>query len=314
MAEYRTTLTGAFPRPEALVQATRDLDRARISPEESEAAFVRAEEEVRRLEQELRFDAVTGGYLRWPDLFRPFAAIWSGVRAGALSRFFETNTFFRQPVLDAAPQRGGGGLASWLPRGPGARGILPGPYTFAALADLRYAPASTEGAIVDIALALAEEIRALGPDRPEHLQFQEPMLAVDPPKGEPRALVEAYRHLADASMGSRTSVWTYFGDIGPALSTAALLPVEAIGFDLFESQLPPGASLGGKAMGVGCIDPRTTLAEEPAAVVRQVRAAEEVLRPPVVWLGPSPPLDLLPYDAAVAKLGLLPMLREELAR
>ena len=71
-ASWRATLTGPFPRPEALVQATRDLDRGRIPPEKAEEAFAAAEAEVRRVEADLGLDARTGGYLRWADLFRPF--------------------------------------------------------------------------------------------------------------------------------------------------------------------------------------------------------------------------------------------------
>jgi 5-methyltetrahydropteroyltriglutamate--homocysteine methyltransferase len=311
---YRTTLTGAFPRPEALVQATRDLDRGRIPPEAAEAAFQVAETEVRRVEKDLGLDTVTGGYLRWSDLFRPFTQIWSGVSAGPLTRFFETNTFYRQPVLERPPTPGKGALAGWVPRGKDARAVLPGPFTFAALSDIRYAPKGSASAILDLATALAAEISSLGADRPGHVQFQEPMLAYAPPKGDLAEVVEAYRRLATASVGSVTSVWTYFADAGPVLDQAARLPVDVVGFDLFESTIPQGIRLGSKGIGLGCLDPTTTIAEEPTAVAQLVRAAEAALRPNVVWLGPNPPLDLLPFESAVAKLQLLPRLREALGR
>jgi methionine synthase II (cobalamin-independent) len=89
--------------------------------------------------------------------------------------------------------------------------------------------------------------------------------------------------------------------------------VSGIGFDLFETEIPEGASLGGKEMGIGCIDPRTTLAEDPREVAELIHRAERALRPSTAWLGPNPPLDLLPFDAAVTKLGLLPRLVEVLS-
>jgi len=312
--DYHLTLTGAFPRPEPLVQATRDLDRGRITAEQAEVAFADAETQVRQLEAELRFDSLTGGYLRWPDLFRPFTAVWSGVNAGPLTRFFETNTFFRQPVLETPPAVGKGRLADWLPQGREARAILPGPYTFAAVSDVRYTPKGPASGILDVADALAAEIRGLGANRPGHLQFQEPMLAYAPPRNGQADLLEAYRRLSAACAGSTTAVWTYFGDPGPALLTVARLPVDIVGFDLFELQVPQGASLGGKGLGLGCVDPTTTIAEDPSAVLRLVHAAETALRPSTVWLGPNPPLDLLPFDCAVAKLRPLPHLREVLRR
>lgn len=311
---YRTTLTGACPRPEPLVQATRDLDRGRITPAQAEAAFEAGEAEVRRLETGLGLDAITGGYLRWSDLFRPFTELWHGASAGTLSRFFETNTFYRQPVLESVPTPGRGRLADWLPHGPGARAIVPGPYTFAALADVRYATTSVGGPVVDIAEALAAELLGLGAARPDHVQFLEPMLAVEPPGADLPALVQAYRRLTGAASGATTSVWTYFADAVPVLDVAAQLPVDVVGFDVFETDVPASARLGGKGLGVGCIDPTTTLAEEPASLAALVRDLERKLDPPVVWLGPSPPLDLLPFGAAATKLALLPRLREELRR
>lgn len=313
MGGIRTTLTSAFPRPEGLVQATRDLDRGRTTPEKAEAEFAAAETEVRRIEAELRLDSVTGGYLRWPDLFRPFTTAWTGVTAGPLTRFFETNTFYRQPVLHEPPRPGNDHLRSWLPRGRAALGILPGPYTFVELSEVRYASRPSRSPVVDVAAALAEEIRTLGADRPPFLQFQEPSLAYDPPRTGQADLVAAYQLLADASGGSETAVWTYFADAGPAFATLATLPVDVVGFDLLETELPAGTRLGGKGVGLGCIDPTTTLPEEPAAIAGRVRAVEKLLSPSTVWLGPNPPLDLLPFDAAVSKLTLLPKLREVLA-
>ncbi|MGP8078062.1 MAG: hypothetical protein ACLQD8_00755 [Thermoplasmata archaeon] len=314
MTTYRTGATGPFPRPEELVQATRDLDRGRIPPEAAEAAFAKAEAEVAAVEERLRFDVRTGGYLRWPDLLRPFTELWGGVETGPLTRFFETNTFYRQPIFRSRPTGGSGRLGRWLPDPTTGRAILPGPYTFRALSDVQYAPADSDLPVEHIAEAMAAELRALGSAVPHQVQFQEPMLVYDPPRGEDASLVRAYRHLADALPRSTKIVWTYFGDVGPVLPTLAKLPVDVVGFDLFESTIGPGASLAGKGIGAGCIDSRTTLAEEPAEVARLVRSAVGSLAPATVWLGPSPPLDLLPFGAAVAKLALLPQLKEELSR
>jgi 5-methyltetrahydropteroyltriglutamate--homocysteine methyltransferase len=311
--EYRTTLTGAFPRPEALVQATRDLDRGRIPPERAEAEFASAEAAVARLESELRFDSATGGFLRWPDLFRPFTSLWPGAHVGPLTRFFETNTFYRQPVLDQRPTAGAPGLASWLPHGPQARVILPGPFTFAALADLRYGPDSAADAVVDLASALAGELRSLGPDGPAQVQFQEPMLAYDPKRGGLEGVSRAYQLLAEARPGASLSIWTYFGDGAGVLERTAGLPVDVVGVDLFETRLPSSPARTGRAIGFGCLDPTTTLAEDPDELARLIHEAEGRLRPPTVWLGPTPPFDLLPFDAAVEKVRTLPRLRAALA-
>ena len=138
----RTGLTGPFPRSESLVAATRDLDRGRATAEAVEDLYSRTEGEVVALERRLGFDTITGGYLRWADLFRPFAETWDGLTVGPLTRWFETNTFYRQPILHAPPARVKGAIASRLPPAlrdaPAQAGvILPGPYTFAGLLENR---------------------------------------------------------------------------------------------------------------------------------------------------------------------------------
>ncbi len=311
---HRTTLTGPFPRPEALVKATRDLDRGRIDAAAAEKAFAEAEHEVAAVEARLGLDCRTGGYLRWADLFRPFSTGWSGVSPGPLTRFFETNTFYRQPLFEAAPQPRVGLLSSWLPRGPSSRAILPGPYTFAGLSDLRYADGERTRAALDIARALASELRALGDARPPFVQFQEPLLGYAPFDGELSSLVEAYRVLAEACQGATTAVWTFFGDAAPSLEALVALPVDVIGFDLFELELRRPLPLRGKGLGLGVVESRTTLPEDAKEISRLVRSVEEALSPSSVWLGPSPPLDLLPFDAASSKLELLPKLKEALSR
>src|SRR5215469_2487723 len=110
-----TSLTGPFPRSEALVTATRDLDRGRTSAEAVEELYQASEREVLELEQRLTLDVVTGGYLRWADLFRPFAETWRGFTVGPVTRWFETNTFYRQPILHAPPERVPGAIAARLP-------------------------------------------------------------------------------------------------------------------------------------------------------------------------------------------------------
>ncbi len=312
-APHRTTLTGPFPRPEHLVKATRDLDRGRIDTAAAEEAFARAEREVVEVETALGLDTVTGGYLRWADLFRPLTLSWKGTSSGPLTRFFETNTFYRQPILESPPERTDGGLASWLPRGRAARAILPGPYTFAHLADVRYGGSDRTRAVGDIARALASELRALGPEGPRHVQFQEPLLGYAPYEGDPAPLAAAYRTLVEASAGATTTVWTFFGDAGRSLKALLALPVDVIGVDLFEFEVPRPVDLGGKGLGLGVVESRTTISENVEEVARLARSVEGALSPSSVWLGPSPPLDLLPFDAARSKLAILPRLKELLA-
>jgi 5-methyltetrahydropteroyltriglutamate--homocysteine methyltransferase len=313
----RTSLTGPFPRSEALVQATRDLDRGRTTQDAVDELFDRTEREVVALEERLGVDFLTGGYLRWADLFRPFADSWGGFTVGPVTRWFETNTFYRQPILHAPPQRVAGAVAARLPQaaiGGGAKRakvILPGPYTFAGLLDNRSGE-TTEGLTQRLGRLLAEEVKDLAKAGYTVFQFQEPLLVTKPPEGATaESVVAAYTSLAQSFNGSTSIVWTYFGDARPAFALLGRLPVDVIGVDLAETDAHDIPALPDhKSIGLGCIDPRTTLVEEPHEVARIVRSVADRLRPPSIWLGPGGPLDLLPWEPATRKLHLLPGARK----
>lgn len=317
--EIHTSLTSAFPRSEALVRATRDLDRGRTTDAAVQDLYRSTEAEVVRLEARLGLVPQTGGYLRWADLFRPFALHWSGFEVGPVTRWFETNTFYRQPILHAPPERIPGALAPWFPSSnpsaPAARAkaILPGPYTFAGMLDNRSGETS-EALIHRLGRLLAVEVSELRGLGYGTFQFQEPLLVTRPPSGPAaESTIAAYRSIAEATGDATSIVWTYFGNAEPALPLLTRLPVSAVGVDLSETEpatlarYPPGRGLG-----LGCLDSRTTLVEEPAEVAERVGVALALARPLHLWLGPGGPLDLLPWDAAVQKLAVLPAARSRL--
>ncbi len=308
----RTGLTGPAPRPEPLIGATRDLDRGRTTPEAVEELFAAAEREVVALERRLGFESFTGGYLRWPDLFRPFAETWEGFAVGPLTRWLETNTFFRQPILLAPPTRVPGALAARLPpslrQDPvHGRVLLPGPYTFAQVLDNRSGE-TEESVIHRLGRSLADEVRELRALGYRTFFFSEPYLAVRPPEGtRAEAVVAGYRALEGSLGGATSIVWTYGADGIPAFRILDRLPVSAVGVDLAETEverLPSTAHRSG--LGLGVVDPRTTLGEDPAEVARVVRVAHERRRPTMIWLGPGASLDLLPWEPATKKLHVLP--------
>lgn len=314
----RTGLTGPFPRSEALVAATRDLDRGRTSAESVEELYVSTEQEVVALERRLGFDGTTAGYLRWSDLFRPFAETWEGFTVGPLTRWLETNTFYRQPVLLAPPARTPGAVASRLPppvrdAPETARVLLPGPYTFSVMLDNR--SGETEPALIHrLGRLLGDEVKELRGHGFATFLFSDPELVVRPPEG-PRAeaVVAGYRAVQSSMNGGTSIVWTYGADAEPAFPLLDRLPVSVVGVDLAETEadrLPESTSHTG--LGLGVVDPRTTLEEDPAEVARVVRAAHARRRPSAVWLGPGAPLDLLPWEPATRKLHVLPAVRRAL--
>jgi len=312
-------LTSPFPRSERIVTTTRDLDRRRTTPELVEKSYLEAENELVTLEERL-FTNVTAGYLRWNDLFRPIAESWKGFTVGPLTRWLETNTFFRQPVLSSPPGRTPGAIAARLPppllaRPQKARVILPGPYTLAKVLENRSGASDAE-VVRDLGRLLADEVRELGALGFGVFQFSDPILVTQPPEGaEPKAVEDAYRSIAETNPAATTIVWTFGAGAGPALPVLDRLPVSVIGIDLTDTEpetLRPGPERLG--LGLGIVDPRTTLPETVSDTVGVVREALKRRPSASVWLGPGAPLDLLPTRPAEQKLLRLSDVRHALLR
>ena len=301
------------------MRLTRDRDRGRATDEEVERGYRRAESAVVALERRLGFHSISAGMLRSDDPFRAFAHAWEGVQIGPLTRWLESNTFYRRPILLHPPVRRPGAFRTTLPPPvlddpSGSRILLPGPYSFAGMLDNR--AGETEPALIHrIGRLLADEARELADAGFRTFVVSDPLAVVRPPSGPSAASFEAaYRSIANAVPGASVIVWTYGADPRDAWPALEQLPVTAVAVDLTATEvdrLPAPPHRG--PVGFGVVDPTTTLAEEPEELVRTVRQAAARRRATELWLGPGSPLDLLPAEPAEAKLGLLAQASHRLA-
>ena len=82
----------------------------------------------------------------------------------------------------------------------------------------------------------AEVLRRLAAAGAGWVQFDEPCLVQDRTDAELAALTKAYQTLARVKGGTHLAVATYFGDVGPAFSTLAALPVDALALDFVHGE------------------------------------------------------------------------------
>ena len=75
----RTFVPGIYPRSEALVQATRDLDRGRTTPEAVAEQVERDFRELVSVEESAGLTLLADGMLTAQDHFRPLAAAAEGL-------------------------------------------------------------------------------------------------------------------------------------------------------------------------------------------------------------------------------------------
>jgi 5-methyltetrahydropteroyltriglutamate--homocysteine methyltransferase len=243
---------GIYPRSEALVQATRDLDRGRVSVDDVERRRADDLEALISAQSEAGFDLLSDGMLAWQDLFRPFVDASEGLEAGAITRFLDTNTFFRAPHATGTPRLSQPLGTEAVAGLDGPRLVtLPSPYAFgeAAGVDPREIAASV----------LAPAVKALDT---ELLVLAEPFLTRSP-DADVAALGDA---LAELPKSGRLVLQLTFGDASSLLERLLDLPVDGIGVDFYLTPLDAVPEGFPKLLLAGVLDARSSEVEDPTVV------------------------------------------------
>ena len=285
-------IPGIYPRSEALVQATRDLDRGRTSAEAVDGQFAADLERLVDAQQDAGVDVLADGMLRWQDLFRPLVEGSVGLRLGPLTRFLDTNTFFRASQATGEPPRLERALDErYVVPLPGPRLVtLPSPFAFAVASGAPQRELA-EG-------VLRPQLEALGDVA--LVVLAEPFLA----RAEDPDLDGLAEALSSLTGGPPLALQVTFGDAGALLPRLAELPVDGLGVDFHATRLeavPEGLE---KLVLAGVVDARGSLLEDPLDIARFARRLGE--RVERIALTPNGDLQFVSERVAhekVARLG-----------
>ena len=242
---------GIYPRSEQLVQATRDLDRGRTSPEAVDEQVERDLAELLSVQQQAGLDLLSDGMLRWQDLFRPVLEAGEGLETGALTRFLDTNTFYRAPhATTATPKLAVPLEKRFVASLPAPRLVtLPSPF------------ALSQGTGVP-ALTIAENVLrpALAAIDAELVVLAEPFFGRD----EATSPTELAEPLAALAGGPKLALQLTFCDARKPLEQGlGELPVDAIGIDFYGTHLSDVPKGFDKLLLAGVIDARSSTLEDP---------------------------------------------------
>ena len=271
MPEIKAYAPGIYARSEDLVQATRDLDRDRATAEVVEE---RREADMRSFldaQREARLNYLSDGLLNWQDIFRPFGEAARGLAAGPLTRFLNTNTFFRAPAMTEEVPKLVEPLGEpyfrigELPRNRWVA-TLPSPHALAASAAGELAPrAVAEG-------VLGPQIRWLAQNGCAMVVLQETALFGDRidlyPLGDALDVLQSPLPIA---------LQLPFGDSGDILGELLDLDIETIGVDFYATDLEALPRPFPKSLLAGVVDARNSLLEEPEQLAKFGRQLLEEL-------------------------------------
>jgi len=315
-----TTVVGAYPKNsderQELRRALHRADRGELDDSGLATVFDETTAWAVGELSSAEVDIINDGQIRWDDLLAPFAKAWRNCERGPLERFYDNNTYFRQPVISGPIGTDGKTLVrdytfadTALHGRASLKGAVVGPLTFATLAaeDKHYR--SLEDRTLAVADALAAEIAGLKAAGAAIVDVEEPALAAHPELVDLE--IAAMARLAKA--GTPLAFYPYFfpiDRIADALFDFKKFPVAVLGLDVRSRETSTriierlGNYKGTVSLGV--VDARNTRLETPRELGDLIESALKQLRDEKrLYLSTTTGLEYLPHDIAVKKLRAL---------
>ena len=284
-----------------MVAATRGIDRGRVGRDAVEEAFAEDLAAFVRVQTNAGMDFFSDGLLKWQDIFRPLMGAL-GAKPHTLLRWFDTNTFFREPEL-AGPiptvTNPDGVVAD--PSVPRPRvTTLPSPYMFSRAA---HTDQDRNHLMVDLAeRVLRPAIDAAVASGSELIHLEDPWLGYFGITRDDWAPLAEALQVLHRDLKATLAFHVYFGDAGPHIDQLLRLPVEAIGVDLIETDLAALGSGWDKGLVAGIINGRSSILESPDNTVEVARHLADTVRPRNLYLSSNCELGYLPTVVAERKV------------
>ena len=297
---------GAGPKGQRLRTAIARRDSERITSEELQQVQDQVTEEVIGEQVQAGIDLVSDGQVRWDDGQTYFARGISGFTVTGLLRYFDTNTYYRQPVATdrlawreaiTVPDYQHAAACSARPVKP----VITGPYTLARLSRSEHHD-DNQGMVLELAEALNQEARELQKSGATVIQFDEPAILKHP---EDYPLFQDAMQRLTQGLSATLALYTYFGDVGALYPRLFDLPFQVFGLDFVAG--PANWSVvqdvpDGVCLGLGVVDARNTRLESVEELVEAVRWAKGRAPLDRLYVNPSCGLEFLPRDRAYQKL------------
>ncbi len=307
-----TTVVGSYPkipnlpRPALLRKAISDFEAGKISLDNLRKVEDEVTLQVIDEMTEAGLDLITDGKIRWEDEQTYIARRLAGFTVDGLIRYFDSNTYYRQPVCEGAvawqePMTVRDYKFAVAHASKPIKPTLPGPYTLARLSANRYYRTSEEF-VLALADALNAEARALQEAGATFIQFDEP--AILRHKGDWAIFEQAMQQLT-RGLTAKLALSTYFGDVSGIYPQMLSLPFAVVGLDFVQGARnweAVTAAPFSKELGFGIVDARNTRLESPQELFRAFARIARVVPLERVYVHPTAGLEFLPRERAQEKL------------
>lgn len=287
------------------------FDRKEISLAELEGVKDEVTRRVIQEQIEAGVEVITDGQIRWDDALTYICRKIKGFTASGLLRYFDTNTFYRQPICQEELEAPASLLvkdfqfANAISSVP-VKAVLTGPFTLARLSQDRFY-GDLERFATRLAVILGEETERLAKAGATILQFDEPALVNF--KKELPIFKRVWAKLASYFPENiETILFFNFGNLDGVYPAVLELPVSAIGLDLTEGSRNWGVLESvpfTKKIVAGIVDARNTKMETEEEINGKLERLLSLALPEDISVSPNYGLEFLPRESAKKKLSNL---------
>ncbi len=259
-------------------------------------------------------DLLSPAYVRWEDLLRPLLREGSGAVVGQVLRYFETNTFNRQPHVTGAfakPDAAQWFEAFHLSKGAPWVLTLPSPWDFASRA--RDDRATTTAELTrEVAAALRPVVAAAFKQGAKLVRFHDPSIAY--PRATSRDVDAFADGLATAAKGREKESVLHITNGDPFQFRQAIEANPLGGLSIEDpGRAPPKLRLpNGTKLTAAIIRGEDSLVENPADAAQAAIKLAEALGTELVAVTNGWDLDHVPHAIARRKVQVLGQVRKQL--
>ena len=288
-----------------------------VTPAALLASARQEEQDQVAAQRQAGLDLVSPALVRWEDLLRPLLREGSGATVGQLTRYFETNTFFRQPLVDGvlAPVP----PATWfeafaIPKGTPWVLTLPSPYDFAVRAKDERKGGSVAKLAKEAGEALRPVVAAAVKQGASVIRFHDPSIAYRrSPKPDIDAFVEG---LSVAAKGNEAISTLHITNGDPFSVPAALEANPLGGLSIEDPGRSPPATLklpNKTRFTAAVIRGEDSIVEDPREAAAAAVALADRLGLELFGVTNGWDLDHVPHGIALRKVQALGQTRKALA-
>ena len=299
---------GIYPRNEKLIESTRSYDKT------LEKQFKKEKSRLLKIQSNNKLDYISDPLIDWDDNLRPFTDNLRGIEKGPLTRYYENNTFYRQPIIKSKLGTTGNILKNnvcfdlFTSKSKVKIDILD-PFTFYDLSANEFYK-SEEEAVNAFAEIIKKELNSIKRNV-QLIQFNSPSLARIEDTDRLNMVKKAMEKIVKG-LDTKTCLNLWGSDISNTLEKFQEFPVDIIGIDFTSSNVDKFDKIEmKKGLACGLIDAKNTKMEKSSVIIRELKNIKKTFSPESLAVITSWDFEFIPEPFADKKLQIMKQIKEK---